>query len=150
MTIKVKKYEYVNKNNLNYIFPFIPKDEASFHLTNEGRHAIQMHIGSSGRSASRDGSIWLSEIGWRDMWAMVAKHHNYNLEADSDTSSIGGRVYGESYSRNPGLIIQHNSKNTATTSLWGTDVLLRVQVPLAVNHNKKNQSKYTYIIAILQ
>lgn len=51
-------------------------------------------------------------------------------------------MYGESYSRNPGLIIQHNSKNASTTSLWGTDVLLRVQVPLAVNHNKRNKNEW--------
>lgn len=107
---------------------------------------MQMHLGGSTGSASRGrsgsatvGSLWLSELGWRDMWAMVAKHHNDDPELDN-TGGFGGRVYGESYSHNPGLMIQHNSKNAVSSSTWGTDVMLRVQVPLDVNHSQNNQS----------
>jgi len=85
--------------------------------------------------------MWLSELGWRDMWAMVAKHHNDDPEADRDV--VGGRVYGESYSHNPRLVMQHNSKNGLSSSSWGTDVMLRVQVPLEVNHSQNNQSQYS-------
>lgn len=103
-----------------------------------------MHTGGSGnrgRSGSAaGGSLWLSELGWRDMWAMVAKHHNDDAETDNDTDVVGGRIYGESYSHNPGLLMQHNSKNGASSSLWGTDVMLRVQVPLDINHSQNNQS----------
>lgn len=104
-----------------------------------------MHTGGSSVSASRDGSgsaaggsLWLSDLGWRDMWAMVAKHHNNDLEGN--TGSTGGHVYGESFSHNPGLIMHHNSKNAIPSSSWGPDVLLRVQVPLDVNHSQNNQS----------
>lgn len=108
---------------------------------------MQMHLGGGTGSASRGrsgsatvGSLWLSELSWRDMWAMVAKHHNDDSEIDNYTRGIGGHVYGESYSHNPGLVMQHNSKNAASSSSWGTDVMLRVQVPLDVNHSQNNQS----------
>lgn len=128
------------------------QDEASFHLTSEGRRAMQMHTGAGGASASRSGtgsaaggSLWLSELGWRDMWAMVAKHHNNDAEEERNVGGVGGRVYGESYNSNPGLAVQHNSKSAPALSSWGTDVLLRVQVPLDVNRSHNNQSKYLCI-----
>lgn len=106
---------------------------------------MQMHTGGSSASSSRDGSgsaaggsLWLSDLSWRDMWAMVAKHHNRDSEGDTD--STGGHVYGESYSHNPGLVVHHNSKSALSSTSWGTDVLLRVQVPLDVNHSQNNQS----------
>lgn len=106
---------------------------------------MQMHIGSNRGGVSRSGSaaggsLWLSEIGWRDMWAMVAKHFNVDPETDDNNFDGGGHVYGESYSRNPGLIMQHNTKGAGTSSSWGSDVMLRVQVPLDVNYSQ-NQSK---------
>lgn len=108
---------------------------------------MQMHIGGSGNrdgsGSATGGSLWLSELSWRDMWAMVAKHHNDDPEADRDTAVVGGRVYGESYSHNPKLVMQHNSKNGLSSSSWGTDVMLRVQVPLDVNHSQNNQSQYS-------
>lgn len=107
---------------------------------------MQMHTGASGsRSGSGSaagGSLWLSELGWRDMWAMVAKHHNNDPEGESNAGGMAGRVYGESYNSNPGLVLQPNSKSASALSSWGTDVLLRVQVPLDVNHSHNNQSKY--------
>lgn len=114
---------------------------------------MQMHSGG-GASASRGGSgstaggsLWLSELGWRDMWAMVAKHHNNDPEGNKEINVMNGRVYGESYSSNPGLVMQRNSKSAASSNSWGTDVLLRVQVPLDVNHSQNNQSWYSmYII----
>lgn len=104
-----------------------------------------MHTGGSssnsnkgGSGSTAGGSLWLSELGWRDMWAMVAKHQNDNPEADrGGTRSAGGHVYGESYSRNSG-IVPYNSKSSSTSS-WGTDVMLRVQVPL--DHSQNNQSE---------
>lgn len=109
---------------------------------------MQMHTGGSRTNARRSGSgsttggsLWLSEFGWRDMWAMVSKHQNDDSETDRG-GGIGGHVYGESYSRNPGLMAQHNIKSALSSSLWGTDVLLRVQVPLDVNHSQNNQSEY--------
>lgn len=115
-------------------------------MTNEGKRAIQMHVGgdrpntSKSRSSSNTGgSLWLSELGWRDMWAMVAKHQNDYSKTDSNSAS--GLIYGESYSRNPGLVIQHNIKSTGTTSSWGNNVLLRVQVPLDVIQNHNNLSE---------
>jgi hypothetical protein len=113
---------------------------------------MQMHTGAGGASASRSGtgsaaggSLWLSELGWRDMWAMVAKHHNNDPEEEKNNGGVGGRVYGESYNSNPSLIVQHSSKNAPALSSWGTDVLLRVQVPLDVNRSHNNQSKYLNI-----
>lgn len=108
-----------------------------------------MHTGGSGANSNRGvsgstagGSLWLSELGWRDMWAMVAKHQNNDPEVDrSGTGSVGGHVYGESYSHNSGLVVPYNSKSAASTSSWGTDVMLRVQVPLDVNHSQNNQSE---------
>lgn len=106
---------------------------------------MQMHISSSGGSSSggsgsaAGGSLWLSELGWRDMWALVAKHHNN--DPDRDPGGINGHVYGESYSHNPGLLVQHNSKSPVSSSSWGTDVLLHVQVPLDVNHIQNKHSK---------
>lgn len=112
---------------------------------------MQMHTGASDASASRSGSgsaaggsLWLSELGWRDMWAMVAKHHNNDPEGERNVDGIGGRVYGESYNSNPSLVL-HNSKSVPAISSWGTDVLLRVQVPLDVNRSHNNQSKYLCI-----
>jgi len=111
---------------------------------------MQMHSGASGASASRNGpgsaaggSLWLSELGWRDMWAMVAKHHNNDQEGERTVGGVGGRVYGESYNSNPSLVLQHNSKSAPAS--WGTDVLLRVQVPLDVNRSHNNQSEYFYV-----
>lgn len=110
---------------------------------------MQMHIGSRVGSSSNGGStpggsLWLSDIGWRDMWAMVAKHYNYDQEAEKPVS-VGGHVYGEGYSRNPGIVMQYNSRSTSTSSLWGADVMLRVQVPLDINHGQNNQSKYSML-----
>jgi hypothetical protein len=112
---------------------------------------MQMHVGGggggaaaaasrSGSGSTAGGSLWLSELGWRDMWAMVAKHHNNDPEENKEIDVINGRVYGESYSRNPRVVMQHNSKSAASSDSWGTDVLLRVQVPLDVNHSQNNQS----------
>lgn len=67
------------------------------------------------------------------MWAMVAKHHNVYSKSDGKNGVVGGHVYGESYSHNQGLLMQYNSKSSS--SLWGADVMLRVQVPLDVNYN---------------
>lgn len=107
-----------------------------------------MHTGGSSvhsnRGSTSGGSLWLSELGWRDMWAMVAKHQNNNPVADrGGIGNGGGHVYGESYSHNSGLVPPYNSnsKNAASTSSWGTDVMLRVQVPLDVNHSQNNQSE---------
>lgn len=109
---------------------------------------MQMHIGGGrvntkrgGSSSTARNSLWLSQLGWRDMWAMVAKH--LNDDPKTDTNNVGGLIYGESYSRNPGLVIPRISKNVGTTSLWGSDVMLRVQVPLD-NHNQNNLSKYLH------
>lgn len=108
---------------------------------------MQMHLGGGTGSSSRGrsssvtvGSLWLSKLGWRDMWAMVARHYNDDSEADNDTGGIGGRIYGESYSHSPGIVMQHNSKSAASSSSWGTDVMLRVQVPLDVNHSQNYHS----------
>lgn len=99
-----------------------------------------MHIGSTSGSITRSGSaaggsFWLPDISWRDMWAMVAKHQNVDYSTlDSKSGVVGGLVYGESYSHNQGLLMQYNSKSSSS-SLWGPDVMLRVQVPLDVNYN---------------
>lgn len=72
---------------------------------------------------------------------MVAKHHNDDPETDRDTGIVGGRVYGESYSRNPALVTQRNSRNGGgSSSSWGTDVMLRVQVPLDVSRGQNSPS----------
>ncbi|XP_015373420.1 PREDICTED: protein O-linked-mannose beta-1,2-N-acetylglucosaminyltransferase 1-like isoform X2 [Diuraphis noxia] len=138
---------FLHRVSSGRIMIFAVKDEASFHLTNEGRRAMQMHTGASGASSSKSGSgsaaggsLWLSELGWRDMWAMVAKHHNNDPEGQRNGEGTGGHVYGESYNSNPSLVLQHNSKSVPAISSWGTDVLLRVQVPLDVNRSHNNQN----------
>lgn len=124
-------------------------------MTPLGRRAIQIHVGGNsnsatvGGSAVAGGSLWLPELSWRDMWAMVAaKHHNQDDNNDNgsksdENGSYVGRVYGESFSRNPIPVVQNIGKNVASSS-WGSDVLLRVQVPLEINNN--NQSKEIYPI----
>lgn len=113
-----------------------------------------MHMGSSSGSSSRggstaSGSLWLSDIKWCDMWAIVAKHYNFDQEADKSFSSFGGHVYGKSYSCNPGLVMQYNSKTAATSSSWGAEVMLRVLVRLEINHSQNNQSKYIVCILVV-
>ncbi|XP_037799344.1 protein O-linked-mannose beta-1,2-N-acetylglucosaminyltransferase 1-like [Penaeus monodon] len=69
------------------------KDEGTFQMKNGGRDALR-----------RLGSTHAHELGWRDMWAMVAVK--------------GGRVYGEQLAHSPDF-------NT-----WGSAVMLRAEVPL--------------------
>lgn len=70
-----------------------PQDEGTFQMKNGGRDALR-----------RLGSTHAHELGWRDMWAMVAVK--------------GGRVYGEQLAHSPDF-------NT-----WGSAVMLRAEVPL--------------------
>ena len=47
------------------IVVFMVKDEATFHLRKSGRNAIKQF-----------GSLLINNVGWRDMWVLVAKKRN--------------------------------------------------------------------------
>ncbi|KAK8383416.1 hypothetical protein O3P69_019063 [Scylla paramamosain] len=69
------------------------KDEGTFQMKASGRDALR-----------RLGSVHAHELGWRDMWAMVA--------------AKGGRVYEEQVSR------------SADFNSWGTPITLKAEVAL--------------------